>query len=82
MLSTRAKDNIFELKCEGHELLEEYKVLARVGSKKAYETLKEKMRGKTWHFGSMNDVMTVKLAIGNLKKMIASKKYENSKMAV
>ncbi len=79
MLSKRGLDDIFELKSEGHRLLDEYKDLAKVGSNKAYEVLKGRMKGKTWHFGSMRDAQTIKLAIGNLKKMIAHQRYENSK---
>lgn len=82
MLSARAIDNIHELKSQGHELLDEYKALARVNSKRAYEVLRVRMKGRTWHFRSMNDVETIKMAIGSLKKMIAHQKYENSKIPV
>ncbi len=64
------------LKAEGHRLLDEYKALARVNSEKAYAALKIRLKGKNPHFGNMRDKETILLACGQLKKMIASKKYE------
>ncbi len=74
--------NLEPLKEEGHRLLDEYKGLARVNSAKAYAALEVRMKGKTGHFGQMHDKQTINLAIGNLKKMIAHQRYENSKVSV
>lgn len=70
--------NTDSLKNEGHRLLDEYKAIARINTDKAYESLKVRMKGKTWHFGQMHDKVTIKLAIGHLKKMIAAIKYKQS----
>ena len=70
------------LKSEGHRLLDEYKVVAKINTAKAYEALKVKMKGKTWHFGQMHDKLTLQLAVGHLKKMITAKKYEQNKTEV
>lgn len=64
------------LKAEGHDLLDEYKALANLNTAKAYEILKAKMKGKTWHFGQMHDKNTLKIATGHLKKMISAIKHK------
>lgn len=71
------ENKLRNLKNEGHLLLDQYKEITGSNSKKAYEVLKERMKGKAWHFGSMNQEQDIKLAIGNIKKMIASEKYKN-----
>jgi hypothetical protein len=71
--------DLTDLKAEGHRLLDEYKSVAKVNSDQAYAALKAKMKDRAYHFWSMNDPQTVKLAIGYLKKMIAAKKHENAK---
>lgn len=76
------KANLEPLKDMGHKLLDEYKELAKVNSATAYARLEERMKGKTGHFGQMHDRETILLACGQLRKMIAKQRYENSKMAV
>ena len=66
-----------DFKSKGHELMDEYRALAKVSSDEVYAILKVKMKGKAWHFWSMNDKQTITLACGHLKKMIVSVKYKN-----
>lgn len=67
---------LLDLKDQGHRLLDQYKDITGCNSEKAYTALKARMKGKAFHFSSMNDEQTLKLAIGNLKKLIAHAQYE------
>jgi hypothetical protein len=64
-----------KLKEEGHRLLDEYKLITRTNSIKAYAELERRLKGKTPHFGQMRNREEVVLAIGMLKKMIVKEKY-------
>jgi hypothetical protein len=74
-MKRKLRKNTDILKEEGHRLMDTYKELTGKNSDKAYADLKVRMRGKSWHFAQMTDSQTIKLAIGNLKKMIAHELY-------